>query len=195
MSVTQTLFKKSDAKKQIVFAEVYAPNVLDTDGDFMTAEDIETMAYSFMKSLKLKNVDLQHNNQLQDACIVESFIAREGDTDFIPGSWVVGVHIADPKVWDMVEKGEVNGFSMETWAKRVPSDLEINIPPTVKGDTTPAEDGHYHAFKVAFDKDGNFLGGMTDESEGHAHVIKRGTATETTDGHNHRFSCVEGFYA
>lgn len=34
-------FKKSDAKKQIVFGEVYVPDRKDTDGNFMTAETIE----------------------------------------------------------------------------------------------------------------------------------------------------------
>ena len=38
-------FKKSDAKQQIVFGEVYVPNRRDTDGNFMTAETIEKMAH------------------------------------------------------------------------------------------------------------------------------------------------------
>ena len=45
-------FKKSDAKKQIVFGEVYVPNVRDTDGNFMTAETIEKMAHDFLANKK-----------------------------------------------------------------------------------------------------------------------------------------------
>ena len=41
-------FKKSDAKKQIVFGEVYVPDRKDTDGNFMTAETIEDMAHDFL---------------------------------------------------------------------------------------------------------------------------------------------------
>ena len=40
--------------KQIVYAEVYAPNVLDTHGDYMTAETIEKMAHDFLKAKKSK---------------------------------------------------------------------------------------------------------------------------------------------
>ena len=41
-------FKKSDAKQQIVFGEVYVPDRRDTDGNFMTAETIEKMAHDFL---------------------------------------------------------------------------------------------------------------------------------------------------
>ena len=43
----------------------------------------------------------------------------------------------------------------------------------------------------AYDEDGKFLGGKTDVVEGHFHIIKRGTVTEDSLGHKHRFSHVE----
>ena len=40
---------------------------------------------------------------------------------------------------------------------------------------------------------GNFLGGMTNPApDGHVHRIVRGTVTEPSNGHAHRFSFVEG---
>lgn len=53
-------------------------------------------------------------------------------------------------------------------------------------------ENHTHQFMVAYDKDGNFLGGRTSPGEdGHTHVIKRGTITEDSGGHHHRFSHVD----
>lgn len=184
--------KSADKKQQIVWAEVYAPNRPDSDVEFMDAETIKNMAYDFMQTMKLDQIDSQHDNQLvTGAHVVESFIARKGDPDFIEGSWVVGVHIPDPADWEKVEKGEWNGFSMEALVHKEVVEVEIEIPPVINGKTLPADDGHTHTFYVAYNDDGQFMGGKTDTVNNHFHVIKRGTITEESDGHAHRFSHVE----
>ena len=106
-------FKKSDNKKQIVFGEVYVPDVRDTDGEFMTAETIEKMAHNFLANKKNFEISKSHDGNTDKGCVVESFIAREGDPDFIPGSWVIGVHIPDVEIWKQVEDGTLTGFSIE----------------------------------------------------------------------------------
>ena len=106
-------FKKSDSKKQIVFGEVYVPNVKDTDGNFMTAETIEKMAHNFLEDSKNSQISKSHDGNADKGCVVESFIAREGDPDFAVGSWVVGVHVPDTEIWKQIEKGELTGFSIE----------------------------------------------------------------------------------
>ena len=106
-------FKKSDTTKQIVFGEVYVPDVKDTDGNFMTAETIEKMAHNFLANKKNFQISKSHDGNTDKGCVVESFIAREGDPDFIAGSWVVGVHVPDTKIWEQIEKGELTGFSIE----------------------------------------------------------------------------------
>ena len=106
-------FKKSDAKKQIVFGEVYVPNVRDTDGNFMTAETIEKMAHDFLANKKNSQISKGHDGNTDKGVVVESFIAREGDPDFVAGSWVVGVHVPDVEIWKQVENGELTGFSIE----------------------------------------------------------------------------------
>lgn len=60
----------------------------------------------------------------------------------------------------------------------------------IKG-TTSLHEEHMHQFFVTYDEDGNFLGGTTDEVDGHTHVIKAGTVTEESNGHRHRFSSVD----
>lgn len=185
---------KSD-EKRIVWAEVYVPNVPDSDGDFMDAETVEQAAYQFMADLNLKKIDTMHNNKdVEGAVVVESFIARKGDPDFIEGSWVVGVHVPDDAVWAQIKKGEINGFSLEALVKAEHTELELDIPPVLKGATNEVED-HSHEFYVTYDPEGNLLGGRTNEVNGHSHVIKRGTITEEAEGHKHRFSFIEGLMA
>jgi hypothetical protein len=183
--------KKEDAELQIVWGEVYAPNVPDSQGDFMTAEAIREMAYSFVKEGNMGAVDVMHDNKQYGCYIVESFIARDDDSVFIPGSWVVGVHIPNKSLWERVKNGELNGFSMEAIVHRVQTELEIDFPLTVVGYTDKV-DGHAHSFMVRYDENGKFLGGITDQDEGHYHQIMAGTVTNKTNGHSHKFSIVEG---
>lgn len=194
MSATEMVFKALSEDEHLVFAEVYAPDVPDSDNEFMDSKTIQEMAYKFMKNLNLKNIDVQHNNKLvQDACVVESFIARKGDPDFIEGAWVVGVHIPNEDVWQQIKKGEINGFSLEALVSKTPMEIEVEIPPVLSGKTAKTDD-HEHEFFVAYGPNGEFVGGKTSEVNGHHHVIKRGTATEVEMGHSHRFSFVEKLY-
>lgn len=184
---------KSDEPKRIVWAEVYVPGVPDSDGDYMNAEDISDMAYAFMKDKKNDQIDLYHDNVLvKGASIVESFISRKDDPDFpIEGSWVVGVYVGDdPKVWEMIQKNEINGFSIQALVTREQAELEIDLPPVISGTTSKSED-HTHEFFVSYDDEGKFLGGKTNIVNEHFHTIVRGTVTEESNGHSHRFAHIE----
>lgn len=185
--------KRDNGEQRMVWAEVYAPNIPDSDGDFMDADGIRQAAYKFMKDLNLRKIDVQHdNNEVDGACVVESFIAREGDPDFIPGSWVVGMHVNNDEVWKAIKAGEINGFSMEALVTRVPHDIIIDIPPVITGKTELVED-HQHEFYVTYDPEGNLIGGTTNTVKGHCHTIRSGTITDKVHNHQHRFSFVEGF--
>jgi hypothetical protein len=190
--------KIASEDEHLVFGEVYAPNIPDSDGEFMDARGIQDMAYKFMKNLKLKSIDTAHNNlEVDGACVVESFIARKGDPDFIEGAWVVGAHIEDPDTWAKIKKGDINGFSMEAFVTREPLLLEVDIPPVISGQTQLSRKGegepHSHEFYVSYGPDGGFLGGRTDLVEGHIHNIRRGTVTEDSSGHRHRFAHIDVF--
>lgn len=192
-----TTSRKNDATEsdsehlQIVWAEVYAPMMPDAQGDFMTAETIRDMAYRFMAERKTGMIDLMHNNRVIGCYVVESFIAREGDPDFLPGGWVLGVKIPDTELWQAILDNTYNGFSLEALSTRTEVELEVEFVPEVTGQTSVDEE-HSHTFTVEFDQDGNFLGGRTGVTLGHSHEIKRGTVTEYTDGHRHKFVAVEG---
>ena len=124
---------KVDAEKRLVYGEVYPPGLPDTDGDFMTAEEIEKMAHGFMRRFSQGNVDSQHDRRENGSVVVESFIAREGDPTFIPGSWVVGVFVEDDRVWEGVKKGEFNGFSMDAMVKKLTEKAKVKPTPEVVG--------------------------------------------------------------
>lgn len=187
----RVLKKEGDKEQRLVYAEVYAPNRPDSGGDYMTAEQIQKAAHQFARNGILTNVDVMHDNQpVEGVQVVESFVAREDDTVFIPGSWVVGVHIPDDGLWDDVKSGKLNGFSMEAMAKTEEKEVEIEIPPVVTGDTSKEAD-HVHKFYVAYDENGKFLGGQTSKESGHVHLIRGGTVTDEVDGHSHRFSSVD----
>lgn len=183
--------KLGSDEQRIVWGEVYVPNVPDSDGDYMNEETIRKMAYKFMGNLRLKNIDVQHDNAaVLGACVVESFIARKGDPDFIENAWVVGVHVPDDATWSKIKKGEINGFSIEAMVSGTPSALELELPPILTGRTAKVEN-HEHEFFVTYDSGGKFLGGRTNIIEGHFHEIKQGTVTEVSKNHTHRFSYVE----
>jgi hypothetical protein len=184
--------KKDAAKQQIVMGEVYAPDRPDAQGEFMRHEEIAKMAHSFLRSGKMGQIDVLHNNKVVKGCsVVESFIARDDDKEFIPGSWVVAVHIPDAELWNRVEKGEINGFSMEAFVQYDPQHVHLEIPPVLTGTTCKSED-HEHKFFVSYDANGNFKGGVTDTVNGHFHQIVAGTHTQPAAGHTHRFSAVDG---
>ena len=191
-SAPSVQIKKFDEEQQLVYGEVYAPDVPDSHGDFMTAEAIQKMAHEFMRRGLVKNIDVQHSREESGSYVVESFIAREEDSIFIPGSWVIGVKIPDGAIWNLVKTGELNGFSLDGEGVRVSTTLEMSVPDIIEG-VTEASMGHSHKFFVKYDEVGNFLGGWTDNGpDGHSHMISKGTATETAMGHSHRFSYIEG---
>lgn len=179
--------------RQILYAEVYAPMVLDTHGDYMTAESIEGMAHNFLKDGYQRNIDVMHDGTHVEACIVESFIARQGDPDFTPLSWVVGIHIENEDLWQKVLNGELNGLSLEALAQVEEQTVSLTIPDLVEG-LTSTDNNHRHTFRAVYNDEGEFVGGVTNEVDGHVHTISHATYTDTEEFHNHKFDSVSGFF-
>lgn len=110
--------RKADAKKQIVYCVVLSPEELDSQDDWMTADDIEDAAHLFM--MKARAIGSEHSKQI-DAQPVESYIAPQdlnweegpyGPQVVKKGSWVIGIKIHDPKEWAKVENGDYQGVSV-----------------------------------------------------------------------------------
>ena len=170
--------KKLDQEEQVVFGEVYAPGFPNSQGDFMTPDEIKKMAYNFLRKGIASNIDVNHSQTPSGSYVVESFLAREGDPTFIPGSWVLGVKVPDQTVWQMVKSGELNGFSLDGIGVRTPKSLRDRDARAPQGRDRRRR-GHHAPFVVKFDQHGNFLGGYTNPAlDGHMHQIVRGTVTE-----------------
>jgi len=179
--------KTVNAEKQVVYGEVYAPNVLDTWGELMLPEDVELMAHRFMKMAHMKEaIDTQHDNIPNGSYPVESFIAREDDPDYTPGAWVLGVKITDSGVWDAVKSGKLNGYSFESLCRGVPAVIELEVLRDNFGITEETA-GHSHMFFAEVGDNGVVVTGRTTTVLGHDHLISEGTATDESFGHAHRY--------
>lgn len=186
-------FREDDEGYQrIVYAEVLIPDVPNTAGDFHTKQMVREFAHGFM--VAGFDLDVDHDNVVrQDLKVVESFIARDDDPDFIPGSWVVGVYVGDDEVWEQIRRGEINGYSWEGWVKAIQAEVEMLADVSRYGRTeADMGDGHTHEFVAIVDDDGRVVAGGTTEVNGHSHTIRSHTFTEKTDGHSHIFNIIKG---
>lgn len=112
---------KADSAQQKVWAVVLEPYTVDAQGDWETPDEIEKACHAWMENWQAHNI--RHKGDVnKDIRTVECYIAP---TDFAlgaqpvrKGSWVMGVHILDGDVWQQVEKGELNGFSIEGYGRR-----------------------------------------------------------------------------
>lgn len=106
---------KADADSHFVTGIVYEPMVEDTQGNYMTEEEITKAAYWFAKNGN--QVDLQHCFQkCSGAAVVESYVAKcdmeiEGQ-EIKKGTWLMTMEISDADVWESIQKGDITGFSM-----------------------------------------------------------------------------------
>lgn len=187
------LFKRDEeGYERVVFAEVIIPDVPNVYGDFHTADSVKEFAYGFM--LSGFGVDVRHEEvNIDSLVVVESFIAREGDPDFIQGAWVIGMYIGDDDTWEQIRNGDLNGFSYQALVNALPISIEVPDQITRTGETEPdLEDGHTHTYVVVLDDDGRVIAGGTSETDGHSHTIRNHTFTEKEDGHSHIFNFVKG---
>ena len=187
--------------ERCVFAEVLIPGVANVFGDYWSAAAIRECAYEFMR--RGFGIDVEHDNVDVNAAglvamgggayVIEAFLARPGDPDFIEGSWVIGMRITDDELWDKILNNEINGYSYEATVNFLPAILAEADDGTRTGYTEPDPfDGHRHAFMVLVDADNRPLSGGTDEVDGHSHTITTHTVTDEADGHTHRFNLVTG---
>lgn len=199
-SCLRNIVIKSD-EKRLVYGEVYSPLHVDTDGEAMTASEIEKMAYLFLERGLTSQIDVQHNQKESGCSVVESFLARKSDPDgFIEGAWVMCVRIT-PELWPEVKKGNLNGFSMFGSATHISTEAMISVAERMTGDTEKSnEDGllppHSHSVNIAF-KGGRIVPGETLPMLGHVHKIAAATATlaafpDSPMEHSHRLIMIGG---
>lgn len=133
---------KADSAAHYVTGIVYEPMVEDSQGNYMTAEEIEKAAHWFMKNAG--DADIQHCFEKAEGVeVVESYVAKcdmeiEGQP-IKKGTWLMTMEVADDDVWDKIEKGEITGFSMGGTGVYSDTDVDISDPenPVAKAGDTP----------------------------------------------------------
>jgi hypothetical protein len=111
-------FIKVDAVQHLVGGVIYEPDVVDTQGDYAAAEDIEKAMYRFMEkySTQTARIKVMHEGESHTFPIIESFIPdhdiRKGGQTVKKGSWWVMVKITNDRVWKEIDEGRLQGFSM-----------------------------------------------------------------------------------
>jgi len=116
---------KADQKRQLVYGVALEPNRLDSYLDWESVETIELTAHRWM--LEQRAFGIQHHAEVA-ARPVESYCApcnfwfkgteRTPENEVIEGSWVLVSKVFDPEVFDLIEKGELTGYSIQGWAYR-----------------------------------------------------------------------------
>lgn len=113
-----------DDEKRLAYGIVLKPDVVDAQGDIMTADEIEKAAHEFFINSRI--MDLQHKEDLPSdrAVPVESFIAPDDMTingyPVAKGSWVMVTHIPDEAIWTQIKKGRIMAYSIRGLGKRTP---------------------------------------------------------------------------
>jgi hypothetical protein len=129
---------KADDELQVLYVPALVPDVEDSQGDVVSAEDIREAAHAFMHDyplfkeqtgeMSVMGVGVEHEDRhalsREQACLVETWLEKV-DTEYgeqkIPeGTWMIGVHIPDKEIWESAKAGERTGASIEGVGKRVP---------------------------------------------------------------------------
>lgn len=84
-------------------------------------DTIDKMMQKFMKEQRQFDISLDHNHDISDCYLIESFIINK-DRGICPnefldvedGSWIISVKIENQDVWNKICSGELKGFSIET---------------------------------------------------------------------------------
>lgn len=113
-------FVKVDKARRIVEGPALVPNVMDLQGDFELAEDIEETAHKFLSDFR--NIGEMHRKFTNIGALIESWILRQdiqvGKRTLPKGTWMVAVKVLNDATWKKVETGELRGFSIGYTGRR-----------------------------------------------------------------------------
>lgn len=198
MEFTNFLIKSE--KDHFLLGEVYVALAADTDDDFLLKEDTRKMCWNFLAKGRVLNIDTGHN-LIKNGCVVvenffydpEIFGTPVDGHRFKANSWVMGVQVTDPGIWNAVQKGELNGFSF--WAQdyevvtfdNVPVKQVMKLEGLTELAKTDTYSEHDHDLTLQFDDAGRVIPTFTGERLNHRHKVSKTTATDMSD-HGHRLA-------
>jgi hypothetical protein len=95
---------------------------------FFTAETIRMIAEKYMRNKYTDNNDTMHDGKaVKDIHVLESWIIEDAEHDksrkygfnLPEGTWMVSMKVNNPKVWEDVKEGRLNGFSVSGFFSEV----------------------------------------------------------------------------
>jgi len=172
--------KKSDDEQGIIYGIVYAPNEVDTDGDYTDVDEILKASYAFMKSRFTNNVDKDHSFEVEKAFVAESWIVKENDSIFPDepvGSWAVGIKLEDEELKKGVKDGDIAGISMAGTATKT----EEENPTVEKADEKNYSMNDFISmFKKLFGRTSFEISGSVYNDQANVHKSNEGEDKEMT---------------
>ena len=113
---------KANAEEQTVTGVVLQPEVVDAQGDIMSAEVIRKAAHKFLADYnRVTKLGLQHKDFKKQFELLESYIAPQElvikSKTIRKDSWVMTVRVLESKIWQKVKDGKITGFSIGGKAK------------------------------------------------------------------------------
>lgn len=117
-----------------VLGPVLIPEVVDQQGDIISAEEIAKTAHDFMQDSQ--TAGLLHKVMLgtRDAAVVESYVApcdmmmknREGDDVMITkGTWMMGTRVYNEEIRDLIKSGKLTGYSIGGKGQGEEEEMEV----------------------------------------------------------------------
>ena len=139
----QLALAKVDDEKRILMGAALIPNkhIYRRNGKdeyyiFFSDETVRKASELFLMNSNQNNATLEHEKELKDLSIVESWIVEDTEMDKSKkygldapvGSWVVSMKVNNDVIWnDFVKTGKVKGFSIEGYfADKLEMSLKIN---------------------------------------------------------------------
>ena len=113
---------KADEPRRIVYGIPLRSGVVDSQGDTITPEEVERAAHKFL--IESQTYDLNHNSLIprNKLSVVESYLApmdfKIGEYSVSKGDWVLVTKIFDDELWEAVENGELQGYSIKGRGQR-----------------------------------------------------------------------------
>ena len=113
---------KANLEERTITGVVLQPEVVDAQGDIMSADVIRDAAHKFLAAHnRTTKLGLMHKNFKPNFELFESYVTPVdlviGDNHVKAGSWIIVVHVLVKKIWDQVKAGKLTGFSIGGKAK------------------------------------------------------------------------------
>ena len=129
-------FQIDNEEKKIVVGPAMIPDLKifrrDSKGNpyyvYFSSETIAMIAEKYMRNKYIDNNDTNHDGKaVRDVYVIESWIKEDendksskyGYADLPVGTWFVSMKVKNPKVWEAVKEGKLNGFSVSGYFEEV----------------------------------------------------------------------------